>query len=138
MDRFVFTRNTAAHPPEVHVAAPAAPAPQRVTRVFADLASRFLLAKQERFTWKGQDGQTVEGLLYYPVDYREGAALSAHRRDPRRPASSDKFGFSHDAQVYAGKGYAVLKPNYRGSTGTATRSSARCRRGTSSSRTSTS
>jgi dipeptidyl aminopeptidase/acylaminoacyl peptidase len=116
-DRFVFTRNTAEHPPEVHVSTPAAPAPQRVTRVFADLASRFLLAKQERVTWKGQDGQTVEGLLYYPVDYRAGQRYPLIVATHGGPASSDKFGFSHDAQVYAGKGYAVLKPNYRGSTG---------------------
>jgi dipeptidyl aminopeptidase/acylaminoacyl peptidase len=116
-DRFVFTRNTAEHPPEVHVAAPAASAPQRVTRVFADLASRFLLAKQERLTWKGQDGQTVEGLLYYPVEYRAGQRYPLIVATHGGPASSDKFGFGHDAQVYAGKGYAVLKPNYRGSTG---------------------
>ena len=116
-DRFVFTRNTAEHPPEVYVAAPAAPAPQRVTRVFADLASRFLLARQERFTWKGQDGQTVEGLLYYPVEYRAGSRYPLIVATHGGPASSDKFGFSHDAQVYAGRGYAVLKPNYRGSTG---------------------
>ncbi len=117
VDRFVFTLNTAAHPPEVHVAAPSAPLPQRVTRVFADLASRFLLAKQERFTWKGQDGQTIEGLLYYPVAYREGERYPLIVSTHGGPASSDKFGFSPDAQVYAGKGYAVLKPNYRGSTG---------------------
>ena len=117
VDRFVFTLNTAAHPPEVHVAAPSAPLPQRVTRVFVDLASRFLLAKQERFTWKGQDGQTIEGLLYYPVEYREGERYPLIVSTHGGPASSDKFGFSPDAQVYAGKGYAVLKPNYRGSTG---------------------
>ena len=117
VDRFVFTLNTAAHPPEVHVAAPSAPLPQRVTRVFVDLASRFLLATQERFTWKGQDGQTIEGLLYYPVEYREGERYPLIVSTHGGPASSDKFGFSPDAQVYAGKGYAVLKPNYRGSTG---------------------
>ena len=33
------------------------------------------------------------------------------------PAASDRFGFSTDNQVYAAKGYAVLRPNYRGSTG---------------------
>jgi dipeptidyl aminopeptidase/acylaminoacyl peptidase len=116
-DRFVFTRNTAEHPPEVHVASPSTPAPQRVTRVFADLASRFQIAKQERISWKGQDGQTVEGLLYYPVEYRAGQRYPLIVVTHGGPASSDKFGFSHDAQVYAGKGYAVLKPNYRGSTG---------------------
>jgi dipeptidyl aminopeptidase/acylaminoacyl peptidase len=117
IDRFVFTRNTPAHPAEVFVASPASPAPQRVTQVFADLSSRFQLAKQERFTWKGQDGQTVEGLLYYPVGYQEGQRYPLIVATHGGPASSDQFGFAHDAQVYAGKGYAVLKPNYRGSTG---------------------
>jgi dipeptidyl aminopeptidase/acylaminoacyl peptidase len=116
-DRFVFTRNTAAHPAEVHVAAPSAPVPQRVTRVFADLPARFRLARQERLAWKGQDGQVVEGLLYYPVEYREGQRYPLIVSTHGGPASSDKFGFSPDAQVYAGMGYAVLKPNYRGSTG---------------------
>lgn len=117
VDRFVFTLNTAAHPPEVFVAAPSAPAPQRVTRAFADLASRLQLARQERLTWQGQDGQTVEGLLYYPVGYREGQRYPLIVATHGGPASADTFGFSPDAQVYAGKGYAVLKPNYRGSTG---------------------
>jgi dipeptidyl aminopeptidase/acylaminoacyl peptidase len=117
LDRFVFTRNTAAHPAEVHLSTPASPAPQRVTRVFDDLASRYLLARQERVTWKGQDGQTVEGLLYYPVGYQQGQRYPLIVATHGGPAASDKFGFSHDAQVYAGKGYAVLKPNYRGSTG---------------------
>lgn len=116
-DRFVFTLNTAVHPAEVHVAAPGSPVPQRVTRVFDDLPTRFLLAKQERITWKGQDGRTVEGLLYYPADYQAGRRYPLIVATHGGPASADKFGFSPDAQVYAGKGYAVLKPNYRGSTG---------------------
>jgi dipeptidyl aminopeptidase/acylaminoacyl peptidase len=34
------------------------------------------------------------------------------------PASADVLGFNggYGSQVYAGAGYAVLKPNYRGST----------------------
>jgi len=91
--------------------------PSRVTTVFGDLSARFLLARQERLAWKGQDGQMVEGLLYYPVGYREGERYPLIVATHGGPASSDKFAFSHDAQVYAGKGYAVLKPNYRGSTG---------------------
>ena len=117
VDRFVFTRNTAEHPAEVYVASPADPAPRRVTTIFADVQTRFLLARQERLSWKGQDGQVVEGLLYYPVSYQAGQGYPLIVATHGGPASSDKFGFSHDAQVYAGRGYAVLKPNYRGSTG---------------------
>jgi Tol biopolymer transport system component len=50
-DRFVFTRNTPEHPAEVHVAAPVGGTLMRVTSVIADLSTRFLLARQERFTW---------------------------------------------------------------------------------------
>ena len=36
---------------------------------------------------EGADGVTVEGLLYYPLDYKEGHALSSRGADARRPSS---------------------------------------------------
>ena len=116
-NRFVFVRQAPDYPGEVHLADATTGELTRVTRVFEDLPSRFVLARQERITWKGQDGETVEGLLYYPVGYREGQRYPLIVATHGGPASSDQFGFAHDAQVYAGKGYAVLKPNYRGGTG---------------------
>ena len=71
----------------------------------------------KRITWKGQDGVTVEGLLYYPVDYKAGQKYPLIVATHGGPASSDRFGFATEYQVYAAKGYAVLRPNYRGSTG---------------------
>ncbi len=114
----VFTRNTPTRPSEVHLL-PAAGGtePRRVTSVFDYVGEQFKIARQERITWKGQDGQQVEGLLYYPVDYQQGQRYPLIVYTHGGPAASDKFGFSSDVQVYAGKGYAVLRPNYRGSTG---------------------
>jgi dipeptidyl aminopeptidase/acylaminoacyl peptidase len=117
VDTFVFTRNTPQRPGEVHVAKPAGGEPARVTAVFDQTVSAFKVARQERITWKGQDGATVEGLLYYPADYRDGQRYPLIVSTHGGPAASDQFGFSSDVQVYTGKGYAVLKPNYRGSTG---------------------
>lgn len=114
----VFTRNTPTRPAEIHLLASSDGAEmKRVTNVFDYVEREFKIARQERITWKGQDGQTVEGLLYYPVDYQKGQRYPLIVYTHGGPASSDKFGFSSDVQVYAGKGYAVLRPNYRGSTG---------------------
>ncbi len=112
----LFTVNTPARPGEIHLLAPGGTM-RRVTSVFDFIAARFAVARQEKLTWKGQDGQAVEGLLYYPVGYEPGRRYPLLVFTHGGPAASDTFGFSPEAQVYAGKGYAVLRPNYRGSTG---------------------
>lgn len=113
----IFTRNTPQVPSEIHVVGSMGGELRRVTKVFDETVKTFKTARQERLTWKGQDGVTVEGLLFYPTDYTAGQKYPLIVMTHGGPASSDRFGFSSDVQVYAGKGYAVLKPNYRGSTG---------------------
>jgi dipeptidyl aminopeptidase/acylaminoacyl peptidase len=124
-DRHVFIRNEPARA-EVWTmaAAPRRGAPDvsgtQVTRVFDDVVARFALPKQERVEWKGADGVAVDGLLYYPVDYRPGTRYPLVVQTHGGPQASDKFGFgswSSYVQVLTGRGYVVLKPNYRGSTG---------------------
>lgn len=115
--RHLFTRNTAQRPAEIYTAPLTGGTLTRVTSVFDEAMRTFKVARQERITWKGQDGQTVEGLLFYPVDYTPGQRYPLIVSTHGGPASSDRFGFSADFQTYAGRGYAVLKPNYRGSTG---------------------
>ena len=95
-------------------------APTRVTSVFEYLDREFSLPKQERIQWKGADGATIEGLLFYPLGYEPGSRYALCVQTHGGPQSSDKFGFgsvSTYVPVLAAKGYAVLKPNYRGSTG---------------------
>ena len=53
--------------------------------VFDDDLAKFKTARQEKITWKGQDGVTIEGLLTYPLDYKAGTEVSADRADARRP-----------------------------------------------------
>lgn len=113
----VFTRNTADRPAEIYTMPAAGGDIRRVTTVFDEIVSTFKVARQEKITWKGQDGQTVEGLLFYPTDYTAGRRYPLIVGTHGGPASSDKFGFNPEIQVYTGKGFAVLRPNYRGSTG---------------------
>ena len=95
--------------------------PTQVTHVFDHLARDFRLPRQEKITWKGADGVTVEGLLFYPLDYQSGHRYPLVVQTHGGPASSDRFGFAGSQTSYApvltGMGYAVLRPNYRGSTG---------------------
>lgn len=94
--------------------------PVKVTSIFDYLAETFRLPVQEAVRWRGEDGVEVEGLLYYPLDYREGERYPLVVQTHGGPAASDKFSFgrwSSYVQVLAARGWAVFKPNYRGSTG---------------------
>jgi dipeptidyl aminopeptidase/acylaminoacyl peptidase len=78
----------------------------------------FALGRQEEITWTSSDGQPVGGVLTYPVGYVRGQRYPLIVAIHGGPASADVLGFNggYGSQVYAGAGYAVLKPNYRGST----------------------
>jgi len=116
----VFTSTEMTSPGEVWVIAAGGAAPRKVTAIFDDLPKQFRLPRQEKVEWKGADGVTVEGLLYYPLDYQEGKRYPLAVQTHGGPQASDKFGFGggqNYVAVLAANGYAVLQPNYRGSTG---------------------
>ena len=97
-------------------------APARVTHVFDYAGARLQAARrQEAIQWKGADGVTVEGLLYYPLDYSAGQKYPLAVQTHGGPQRADQFGFGATGHEHRrcspAKGYAVLQPNYRGSTG---------------------
>jgi dipeptidyl aminopeptidase/acylaminoacyl peptidase len=79
---------------------------------------QFALGVTEEITWKSKDGSSVGGVLVKPVGYQQGQRYPLIVAIHGGPASADVLGFNggYGAQVYAGAGYAVLMPNYRGST----------------------
>ncbi|MBM3791884.1 MAG: S9 family peptidase [Acidobacteria bacterium] len=119
-DKHVFVLSTPTSPGEVFITDSGGGAPAQVTRVSEYVSEQFLLPREEAVQWKGADGVTVEGILTYPLDYREGTRYPLAVYTHGGPQSSDKLGFSPWREyrpVLAAKGYAVLRPNYRGSTG---------------------
>lgn len=81
-------------------------------------AKGWALGEEEEITWTSTDGKQVGGILVKPVGYEKGRRYPLIVAIHGGPASADVLGFNggYGAQVYAGDGYAVLKPNYRGST----------------------
>lgn len=93
---------------------------KQLTHVYDYLAENFLLPRQEAIHWKGQDGQQVEGILCYPKNFKKGQRYPLAVFTHGGPRSSDKYGFGRwrtYIPYLTAKGWAVLKPNYRGSTG---------------------
>jgi dipeptidyl aminopeptidase/acylaminoacyl peptidase len=78
----------------------------------------FALGEEREITWTSTDGRPVGGVLNLPVGYRPGQRYPLIVAVHGGPAAADLLSFNggYGSQVYAGAGYVVLKPNYRGST----------------------
>lgn len=78
--------------------------------------------RSEVVKWKGKDGLTVEGILTYPANYKPGTRapfiLNIHG-GPSGVFSETYVGAGglYPIATFAAKGFAVLRPNPRGSTG---------------------
>jgi dipeptidyl aminopeptidase/acylaminoacyl peptidase len=119
-DMHVFTLSTPTSPGEIFVLRSGQSAPVQVTHVCDYVAEKFLLPREEMIQWKGADGAAVEGILTYPLDYKEGQRYALAVYTHGGPQGSDKLSFTPWREyrpVLAAKGYAVIRTNYRGSTG---------------------
>jgi dipeptidyl aminopeptidase/acylaminoacyl peptidase len=75
----------------------------------------FTLGEQRRVWWRSTDGEMVEGILVLPVGYQPGQRYPTVVQIHGGPSSAVLHDFSAAMQAWAGAGYVVLRPNYRGS-----------------------
>jgi len=120
--RMVFQFDEPTRYGDVWTLSDAGGAPARVTAVYDNLDRDFQLPRVEKVEWKGSDGATIEGLLWYPLEYAAGTRAPLVVQMHGGPSESDKYTFAGNVwdsyvQVLTAKGYFVLKPNYRGSAG---------------------
>ncbi|MBC7896144.1 MAG: S9 family peptidase [Cytophagaceae bacterium] len=90
---------------------------RQVTNANPQVAS-FQLGEEEEICWASVDKKQTCGILVKPVGYEAGKRYPLIVAIHGGPQSADVLGFNggYGAQAYAGDGYMVLKPNYRGST----------------------
>lgn len=116
-----FTANGPSASPNVHVSSTAAFAPRQLTDVNPQTSS-LSYGEQRVVRWPSDhDGEEIEGVLTLPVGYQEGdrvpLLLVIHGGPAGNSANTFAPGGRYPIQVFAGRGYASLQPNYRGSTG---------------------
>ena len=107
--------------PEAFVMNQGSHTPVQISRANTELA-KLPLGRTEVLKWKSKDGLEVEGLLTYPVDFEKGKPvpliLNIHG-GPTGVFGETFIGRAglYPIAVFAAKGYAVLRPNPRGSSG---------------------
>jgi dipeptidyl aminopeptidase/acylaminoacyl peptidase len=112
--------NSSSHPGEVYLADPSNDVLERLTESnpWLDGVS---LARQTVVRYPAADGLEIEGLLIWPLDYREGQRypliLAAHGGPEAHYSNGWLTSYNLPAQHAAGQGYFMFYPNYRGSTG---------------------
>ena len=117
-----FLAERGAEPPDVHVATLPRLAPVRLTNANPQAAG-LAFGEQRVVRWRSAaDGEAIEGVLTLPLGYRPGARVPLLLVIHGGPSgvSSDRFPATRGAYpvpVFNALGYAVLQPNYRGSTG---------------------
>ena len=107
-------------PADIYVADGDLRAPRRLTTTNPQLAG-LALGETEVVTWTSPDGWAVEGVLLKPVGYKAGdrvpLLVDVHGGPTGAHLNDFKANWGNAGQVWAGRGWAVLYPNPRGSTG---------------------
>ena len=114
-----FVAESPSHPSEVYAMTDGGE-PSRWTDSNAWLADK-RLAPQEIVTYEARDGLKVEGILIRPLDEKDDASyplvVIVHGGPEGHLRHGWVTGYSRPGQLLAARGFAVLYPNYRGSTG---------------------
>ena len=113
---FVGTTSSAKQPTELYSWIPDTSSLRTITDHNAWLKD-YALADTEVVKWKSKDGTEVEGLLTKPVGYEAGKKVPFLLNPHGGPTGASLNNFSGTVQVLAANGFAVLQPNFRGSTG---------------------
>jgi dipeptidyl aminopeptidase/acylaminoacyl peptidase len=71
------------------------------------------LAAAKDFRWRASDSIEIQGWLYEPKGTARGAIILVHGG----PTAHSEDAFDPEVQYLVAAGFAVLQPNYRGSTG---------------------
>jgi dipeptidyl aminopeptidase/acylaminoacyl peptidase len=89
----------------------------RLTDVNRKLFAEIDLGSKSRVSFASKDGTVVEAFITTPPDYQPQQEYPAILRIHGGPVWQFSWGFDFTSQYLASRGYVVIEPNSRGSTG---------------------
>jgi len=116
-----FSYETLGQPPEAHLSGVGQLKPIQVSHVNAKLPA-MPIGPTEVVRWKSKDGLDIEGLLTYPANYEKGKRYPLLLNIHGGPMGVFTQSYVASPGLYpiatfSARGYAVLRPNPRGSSG---------------------
>ena len=111
----VFLDSEPHAPPEIFALAPSGP--RRLTTTNDALVKSLRLGEVRHLQARAQDGASVDYFLWLPPDYQAGTKLPVVLYPHGGPQLQTDASFDLRRLFLASQGYAVVSPNYRGSTG---------------------
>ena len=117
-DPLAIVMGTTEHTPDLFLASTSG-GYQRLTNINPQVDT-WKLPRLSIVSWEGADGAAVEGILELPPDHKPGTPLPMIVEIHGGPTASTHYALRYwiyGRTLLAANGYAVLSPNYRGSTG---------------------
>lgn len=90
---------------------------QRITTEGDDQLAKIELGDVRAVRWSSKEGIKLEGIVTFPADYKQGHSYPFVVFPHGGPEANDTLDFGIFPRIFAGMGYVVLQPEYRGSTG---------------------
>ena len=118
-NKFILAHQDFKHPTDLYLAGDDGKVQRQLTHFNAARLADIRFGDYQFFTFKGWNGDTVQGYVMKPVGYVAGkkypVAFLIHG-GPQGAWTND-FHYRWNPETYAGQGYAVVAINFHGSTG---------------------
>lgn len=90
---------------------------KKITHEGDDTLGSVELGEVKVVHWTSKEGIKLEGIVTFPPSYKPGTKCPFLVLPHGGPESNDRLNFSAIPRLIAARGYVVLQPEYRGSTG---------------------
>jgi len=123
-ERIAYAANETLWPHEVFIHD--GEASKRLTTLNKDIMKEMPLSEPEEYWFTASDGERIHGWIMKPIGYEKGCKYPAILQVHGGPMGSYGYSLSHQFQVLARHGYAVIYCNPRMSTGYGEKIAAEC------------